>query len=97
MIATKYLLAAVTLALGGCAERIDAPLSPTFGLAVASLDSQIAHPGPVDPRPPVSSGARGVAAIRRLEAGKVIVPATPTSDVSVATASTTSSTTSVSK
>jgi len=100
MTGARYLLGPVTLAaalaLAGCAERIDAPLSPTFGVAAASLDSQIAHPGPVDLRPPVTSGARAVLALRRYETDKVIQPAnSSTSEVSASSVSTSS--TSVSK
>ena len=97
MIRPRSLLALGGMALlAGCAEHIDAPLSPTFGVAVATLDSQIVNPGPVDLRPPTSSAARGVLAIRRYEAGKVIAPAAATSEIS-AHAESTSSTTSVSK
>ncbi|HEV2530975.1 hypothetical protein [Phenylobacterium sp.] len=64
----------LTLALGasllaGCAERLDAPLSPTFGQAVASMDAQIVPATPGD-APPEGSAARGVAAIRRYEKGQ---------------------------
>jgi hypothetical protein len=61
------LLTAASLA--GCAERLDAPLSPTFGQAVASMDAQII-PAPATEAPPEGSAARGVAAIRRYEKGQ---------------------------
>lgn len=96
MIRPRHLPALCGLALlAGCAERIDEPLSPTFGVAVASLQSQIVA-APVSLEPPVGSAARGVLAIRRYEAGKVIAPVTATSEVSEHSVSS-SSTTSVSK
>lgn len=95
MIPARRLAALAALLAAGCAERIDAPLSQTFGVAVASMDSQIV-PAPVDPRPPVTSAARGVAAIRRYETGKVAAPVASTSNVSASSVSS-SSTTSVNK
>jgi hypothetical protein len=65
--ALAMLVAAVALA--GCAERLDAPLSPAFGKAVASLDAQIVPPDPSD-GPADSSASRGVAAVRRYEKGQ---------------------------
>jgi hypothetical protein len=63
-------LAALCAAAGGCQTPLDAPPSPTFGQAVASMQSQII-PAEVSNEPPESSAARGVAAIERYEAGKV--------------------------
>jgi hypothetical protein len=57
-------------AAGGCASPLDAPLSPTFGAAVASLEAQIIPPTAATEQPPQGSGARGVAAIRRYERGE---------------------------
>ncbi|MDB5466592.1 MAG: hypothetical protein JWQ46_1354 [Phenylobacterium sp.] len=67
--------ALLSLCMGAtaCANSLDAPLSPTFGQAVASLQSQIV-PASVSTEPPVSSGARGAAAIQRLEKGQVMQP-----------------------
>jgi hypothetical protein len=56
--------------LVGCAAPLDAPLSPNFGLAVASMQAQVI-PVAVSDLPPESSGARGVAAVRRYEKGEV--------------------------
>ncbi|MCW2573913.1 MAG: hypothetical protein JWO88_3971 [Frankiales bacterium] len=63
------LLVSILGLLAGCAERLDAPLSPNFGQAVASLDAQIV-PAPPTEAPPEGSAARGVAAIRRYEKGQ---------------------------
>ncbi|WP_374471717.1 hypothetical protein [Phenylobacterium sp.] len=61
---------AAGLGLGACSTPLDAPLSPSFGVAAATLQSQAIPPAP-DPGPRASSAARGVAAIRRYEAGEV--------------------------
>jgi hypothetical protein len=63
-------LAALCAGAGACQTPVDAPPSPTFGQAVASLQSQII-PADLGAEPPESSAARGVAAIKRYEAGKV--------------------------
>jgi len=70
---TLILISACAAALGGCAQSIDAPLSSTFGQAVATMDSQII-PAPISDLPPSSSGAVAVAAIGRYEDGEVIKP-----------------------
>jgi len=70
---TLILISACAAALGGCAQSIDAPLSSTFGQAVATMDSQII-PAPISDLPPSSSGAVAVAAIGRYEKGEVIKP-----------------------
>jgi hypothetical protein len=74
--------AAVLLAgLTGCAERADAPLSPTFGMAVASLQAQIVPPAAV-PGPAQSSAARGIVAVTRYERGQPrALETAPTSNV----------------
>jgi hypothetical protein len=67
-----------TLALGAaaaaCSGQIDAPLSSTFGQALASMDNQI-----IDPTPavgvPETSAAKGVLAIERYENDRVKPPA----------------------
>ncbi|WP_309089130.1 hypothetical protein [Phenylobacterium sp.] len=64
------LAAIIALPLAACSTPIDAPLSPTFGQAVASMQSQII-PAEVSDLPPESSGRRGVEAIRRFERGEV--------------------------
>jgi hypothetical protein len=56
--------------LVGCAAPVDAPLSPTFGQAVASMQVQVI-PVAVSDLAPESSGARAVAAVRRYEKGEV--------------------------
>lgn len=73
---TLILMSICAVALGGCVESLDAPLSPTFGKAVASMDAQII-PTPVSDQPPPSSGVVGVAAIGRYEKGQVYKPASP--------------------
>jgi hypothetical protein len=62
-------------ALCGCAQSLDAPMSPTFGRAVASMDAQII-PAPISEEQPPSSGARAAAAIGRYEKGEVYKPET---------------------
>jgi hypothetical protein len=69
------ILASLCAALGGCIDSIDAPLSPTFGQAVASMDSQII-PAAVSSEPPPANGARAASAIGRLEKGEVYKPQT---------------------
>lgn len=56
--------------LCGCAAPLDAPLSPAFGEAVATMRAQVI-PVAMSDLPPETSGARGVAAIRRYEKGEV--------------------------
>lgn len=89
-------LAAATLCLSVSAcetPSAEGPLSPVFGLAVASMNNQIVNPGPPSEEPPEGSAARGDAAIRRYEAGRVRpLENSPTSKVSAQT--TTSTTTS---
>jgi len=70
---TRLLILPVLFGLAACTTPLDAPLSPTLGQAVASMDVQII-PAPADDRPPESSGARGVAAIKRYETGRVKQP-----------------------
>ena len=65
-----YVIAAPLL-LAGCERPLDAPLSTSFGQAVASMNVQIV-PGPVSTAPPEGSGATGAAAIGRYETGKVL-------------------------
>ncbi|RAK52535.1 hypothetical protein [Phenylobacterium deserti] len=75
------------LALGACTTPLDAPLSPTLGQAVASMDAQIIPPTETD-LPPESSGARGVAAVDRYQRGRVKQPpVTGTSEVGMRQAS----------
>ena len=69
MIRSLTLIVAGAGLVAGCAERLDAPLSPAFGRAVASLDAQIVPAAPTE-APPEGSAARGVAAIRRYEKGQ---------------------------
>jgi hypothetical protein len=61
------ILASVCAAgLCGCAQSVDGPLSPIFGKAVASMDTQII-PVAVSEEQPSSSGVIGVAAVGRYE------------------------------
>jgi hypothetical protein len=62
--------------LAACAERADAPLSPTFGKAVASLDAQIVPAPPPTSAPAQTSAARAIVAARRYEADKPLPPQT---------------------
>ena len=57
----------------GCSEPLQEPLSPQFGRAIASMDSEIS---PADPSsaPPPGSGAVGAAAVERYQTGHVIGP-----------------------
>lgn len=73
---TLILAAVCAAGLCGCVQSIDAPLSPTFGQALASMDTQII---PVRPsaEPPSANGARAASAIGRLEKGEVYKPETP--------------------
>ena len=64
-------IVASPLVLCACETRLDAPLSTSFGQAVASMDSQIV-PAAISNAPPEGSGAAGAAAIRRYETGKVL-------------------------
>lgn len=68
-----WTLLAAALPLAACADRADAPLSPSLGAAVASMDSQIIDPVPAEGIPE-GSGARGAAAIKRYETGRVKAP-----------------------
>lgn len=72
---TLILASVCAIGLCGCAQSIDAPLSPTFGKAVASMDTQII-PTPVSAEPPSGSGVHGTAAIGRYEKGEVYKPET---------------------
>jgi hypothetical protein len=72
---TLILISVASALLGGCADNVDAPLSPTFGKAVASMDAQII-PAPVSEEPPSSSGARAAAAVGRYDRGEVYKPET---------------------
>ncbi|CAN7415436.1 hypothetical protein LJR219_002648 [Phenylobacterium sp. LjRoot219] len=80
---TLILTSVCAVGLCGCVQSIDAPLSPTFGQAVASMDTQIIPVRPSD-QPPSANGARAASAIARLEKGEVYKPETAnTSNVSV--------------
>lgn len=72
---TLILISVCAVGLCGCAQNLDAPLSPTFGTAVASMDTQII-PTPISDVPPSSSGVVGAAAIGRYEKGQVYKPQT---------------------
>jgi hypothetical protein len=67
------IIAALALPAAACASRADRPLSPSLGAAVASMDAQIIDPTPAEGAPQ-GSGARGVAAIKRYETGRVKAP-----------------------
>lgn len=70
----KLILASIcALGLAGCASSVDAPLSPAFGKAVATMDTQII-PTQISDQPPAGSGALGVAAIDRYEKDKTYKP-----------------------
>lgn len=69
------LVSACAAGLCGCAQSIEGPLSPTFGQAVATMDTQII-PAPISQQPPSSSGVVGTAAIGRYEKGQVYRPET---------------------
>lgn len=73
---TLAVLAAAGAALSACHTPLDEPMNTNFGRAVASLDAQIIPAAP-DPRPPESSAAAGVGAIRRLEHDQVKEPPSP--------------------
>jgi hypothetical protein len=64
------LVLAACCVASACSTPVDAPLSPTFGQAVASMQSQII-PVEVSELPPEGSGARGAAAIARYQKGEV--------------------------
>ncbi len=65
--------ATAAVSLCGCVDSVDAPLSPTFGKAVATMDTQII-PTQVSDQPPASSGAVGAAAVGRYQKGEVYKP-----------------------
>jgi len=79
---------ALAMSLAGCMStadpdwniqgRVDGPMSPTFGFAVASMDNQIIDPAPAA-GPPEVSAARAAAAVERYERGRVLVPQLGTS------------------
>lgn len=71
--ALPALAAAGLIGLAGCANEIDAPLSPTFGASVASMNNQIIDPTPAQGIPE-TSGAKGSAAIARYEEDRVKDP-----------------------
>ena len=71
MRALAVILAAAGLA--ACASPADAPLSSTFGQAVASMDSQIIDPTPAEGLPE-TSGARAVMGIRKYQEDRVTQP-----------------------
>jgi hypothetical protein len=72
---------ALGLGLCGCVQSVDAPMSPTFGQAVATMDTQII-PTHVSDQPPASSGEVGAAAIGRYQKDQVYKPETQsTADV----------------
>jgi hypothetical protein len=64
------LFGAAVLVLAGCSGHLDAPLSPSFGLAVASMQAQIVPPQRISDQPPETAAARAAAAIRRYEQGR---------------------------
>ncbi|CAN7382429.1 hypothetical protein LJR225_002386 [Phenylobacterium sp. LjRoot225] len=72
---TLILMSVCAVGLCGCAQNLDAPLSPTFGRAVASMDTQII-PTPISSEPPSGSGVHGAAAIGRYDKGQVYKPET---------------------
>lgn len=72
---TFILISVCAAGLCGCAQSIDAPLSTTFGQAVASMDAQII-PAPISDLPPSSSGSVAAAAVGRYEKGEVYKPQT---------------------
>jgi hypothetical protein len=63
------LIIALCSGIGACATPTDAPLSPTFGEALASMDRQII-PVAVSDLPPEDSGARATLAIQRGDKGE---------------------------
>jgi hypothetical protein len=68
-----WTLLAAAVPLAACADRADAPLSPSLGAAVASMDVQIIDPTPAEGIPE-GSGAKAALAIRRYETGRVKPP-----------------------
>lgn len=77
------LLGFAGVALGACSTRLDAPLSPTLGQAVASMNAQIV-PAAFSEEPPEGSAATGVGAVTRYETDKVkALPSTGTSQISI--------------
>lgn len=64
------LILSMCLIPGGCATPLDAPMSPNFGQAVASMNVQIV-PHQVSDLPPDSSARRSALAIERYEKGEV--------------------------
>jgi hypothetical protein len=65
------LLFCLCAALGACSSTpLDAPLSATFGQAVASMRTQII-PSPETEELPQGSAARSAAAIARYQSGEV--------------------------
>jgi hypothetical protein len=75
MMRTLLLMSVCAAGLGGCADNVDAPLSPTFGQAVASMDTQII-PAPISDQPPASAGEVGAAAVGRYYHGQIKAPET---------------------
>jgi hypothetical protein len=77
------LILAAALGAAACQTPLDAPLSPTLGLAVATMQHQIV-PTPVTDAPPEGSAARSAAAIDRYVRGEVTPLEQPnTSDLNV--------------
>ena len=72
---TLILLSACAIGLCGCAQSLDAPMSPVFGKAVATMDTQII-PTPVSDEAPTGSGVHGTNALGRYDADKVYKPET---------------------
>jgi hypothetical protein len=72
---TLILASLLAAGLSGCVQSIDAPMSPTFGQAVATMDTQII-PTAVSDQPPSTSGAVAAAALGRYEKGQVYPPET---------------------
>lgn len=72
---TLILASVCAAGLCGCAQNLDAPHSPVFGKAVATMDTQII-PAPISDLPPQSSGVVAAAAVGRYEKGQVYAPIT---------------------
>lgn len=72
---TLILASLAAIGLSGCVQSVDAPMSPTFGQAVATMDTQII-PAKVSDEPPSTSGAAAAAALGRYEKGQVYPPET---------------------
>jgi len=65
----SLLIVALCTGVGACETPTDAPMSPIFGQAVASMDRQII-PVAVSDLPPEDSGARAALGIARADRGE---------------------------